>query len=44
MFWVGSQHTDSYLPFDISILVIPWLDIKDKKDADYSDMCLNLFR
>ena len=26
------------------ILVIPWLDIQDKKDEDYSDMCFNLFR
>jgi len=29
---------------DCDVIVIPWLNIKDKDDADYSNMCLNLFR
>jgi len=28
---------------DCDFLVIPWLDIKNKTDLDYQDMCFNLF-
>ena len=35
----------SFLTFDFYLIsVIPWLDIKNKTDLDYQDMCFNLFR
>ena len=37
------KHQNSWL-INFSILVIPWLDIKDKNDRDYADLCFNLFR
>ena len=32
------------IPNSYYFLVVPWLDVKNKSDDDYSDMCFNLFR
>merc|ERR1712025_188104 len=43
----GKENSFSVEKYDLSdcdVIVIPWLDIKNKSDVDYSAMCLNLFR